>query len=99
MADFAPSKSQRRTLRRNAGMEREATSPWATEEQYALFRAYLDSLNTERVLHQSTRDLLQREQKLQEELGVVRQEGQTVEDAVKDRLEDKLKEELLKIFD
>ena len=47
VADFAPSKSQRRTLRRNAGMEREATSPWATEEQYALFRAYLDSRHSE----------------------------------------------------
>ena len=41
--DFKPSKSQRRTLKRNAALYREATSPWATEEQYALFRAYLDS--------------------------------------------------------
>ncbi len=30
-------------MRRNAGLTREATSPWATEEQYALFRNYLDS--------------------------------------------------------
>jgi len=43
VADFAPSKSQRRALRRNSDLRREATSPWATEEQYALFRAYLDS--------------------------------------------------------
>ncbi|MEL6643873.1 MAG: arginyltransferase [Pseudomonadota bacterium] len=43
VADFAPSKSQRRTDRKNAGLMREATSPWATEDQYALFRAYLDS--------------------------------------------------------
>jgi len=43
VADFVPSKSQRRTLRRNAGLVREARSPWATEEQYALFRHYLDS--------------------------------------------------------
>jgi arginine-tRNA-protein transferase len=42
VADFTPSKSQRRTLRRNAGIERRATSPWATEEQYALFRRYLE---------------------------------------------------------
>ncbi|ETX28344.1 arginyltransferase [Roseivivax isoporae] len=42
VADFQPSKSQRRTLRRNAHLERRATSPWATEEQYALFRRYLD---------------------------------------------------------
>jgi arginine-tRNA-protein transferase len=40
---FRPSKSQRRVLRRNARLKREATSPWATEEQYLLFRRYLDS--------------------------------------------------------
>ncbi len=43
VADFRPSRSQRRTLRRNAYLTCRATSPWATEEQYALFRAYLDS--------------------------------------------------------
>jgi arginine-tRNA-protein transferase len=43
VADFVPSRSQRRALRRNAHLRREATSPWATEEQYALFRRYLDS--------------------------------------------------------
>lgn len=43
VADFVPSKSQRRTLRRNSAMTREATSPWATEQQFALFRRYLDS--------------------------------------------------------
>ncbi len=43
VADFVPSRSQRRTLKRNAHLRREATSPWATEEQYALFRKYLDS--------------------------------------------------------
>ncbi len=42
VADFKPSKSQRRTARRNSSIKREATSPWATEDQYALFRAYLD---------------------------------------------------------
>jgi len=47
VADFAPNKSQRRTLRRNAAMRREATSPWATEEQYALFRRYLDSRHSD----------------------------------------------------
>ncbi len=40
---FAPNKSQRRTLRRNAHLVRRATSPWATEEQYDLFRRYLDA--------------------------------------------------------
>ncbi len=43
VADFTPSKSQKRTARRNAGLTRKATSPWATEEQYDLFRRYLDS--------------------------------------------------------
>ena len=39
---FRPSKSQKRTQRRNAGLTRRATSPWATEDQYELFRLYLD---------------------------------------------------------
>ncbi|MEC3861215.1 arginyltransferase [Mesobacterium sp. TK19101] len=40
---FKPSKSQRRTNRRNAHLTRKATSPWATEEQYDLFLTYLES--------------------------------------------------------
>ena len=43
VADFVPNKSQRRALRRNSHLRRDATSPWATEDQYALFRRYLDS--------------------------------------------------------
>ena len=43
VADFTPNKSQRRTLKRNEGLRRDATSPWATEDQFALFRRYLDS--------------------------------------------------------
>lgn len=43
VADFKPSRSQRRVLKRTADLRREATSPWATEAQYELFRAYLDS--------------------------------------------------------
>ncbi|MEM8980789.1 MAG: arginyltransferase [Pseudomonadota bacterium] len=42
VSDFKPSKSQKRTFKRNAHLERRATSPWATEDQYALFRKYLD---------------------------------------------------------
>jgi arginine-tRNA-protein transferase len=42
VADFAPTKSQRRAAKRNGRLSRHATSPWATEEQYALFRDYLD---------------------------------------------------------
>jgi len=43
VADFAPSKSQKRVAKRNAYLNRRATSPWATEAQYDLFRTYLDS--------------------------------------------------------
>ncbi|MDO6584984.1 arginyltransferase [Salipiger sp. 1_MG-2023] len=40
---FEPTKSQRRTLKRNDTLHRRASSPWATEDQYALFRRYLDA--------------------------------------------------------
>ena len=40
---FRPTRSQRRTRARNAELRREITSPWATEEQYALFRRYLET--------------------------------------------------------
>lgn len=43
VAQFEPNRSQRRTRNRNNHLIREATSPWATEDQYALFRKYLDS--------------------------------------------------------
>jgi len=43
VADFAPSKSQKRVAKRNQHLRRSASSPWATEPQYALFRDYLDS--------------------------------------------------------
>ncbi|MDN5787594.1 arginyltransferase [Pseudorhodobacter sp.] len=42
VADFKPSRTQRKVLRRNANLTRNATSPWATEDQFALFRRYLD---------------------------------------------------------
>ncbi|WP_417524771.1 arginyltransferase [Marinovum sp.] len=45
--DFAPSKSQKRTLKRNDHLERRATSPWATDEQFDLFRTYLESRHAE----------------------------------------------------
>jgi len=41
IADFTPSRGQKRVLKRNARLTRRATSPWATEEQYDLFRDYL----------------------------------------------------------
>ncbi|MBO9410449.1 MULTISPECIES: arginyltransferase [unclassified Ruegeria] len=40
---FAPSKSQKRAVKRNAFLQRKANSPWATDEQYELFRRYLDT--------------------------------------------------------
>ena len=43
VADFKPNKTQRRTLKRNTNLVRRTTSAWATEEQYDLFRRYLDS--------------------------------------------------------
>ena len=47
VADFVPTKSQKRAQRRNGDLRREATSPWATEDQYALFRRYLDSRHSD----------------------------------------------------
>jgi len=40
---FEPTKSQKRVLKRNSFLSRSASSPWATEAQYSLFRDYLDS--------------------------------------------------------
>jgi len=42
VSDFKLSKSQKRVLKRNSEVERTATSPWATEDQFTLFRKYLD---------------------------------------------------------
>jgi arginine-tRNA-protein transferase len=47
VADFTTSRSQKRVLRRNAALRRRATSPWATEDQFALFRRYLDGRHAE----------------------------------------------------
>lgn len=42
ISKFSPTRSQRRVLKRNTNLKRRATSPWATEDQYNLFRSYLD---------------------------------------------------------
>ncbi|NCM97414.1 MAG: arginyltransferase, partial [Rhodobacterales bacterium] len=42
VADFTASRTQKRVARRNSHLRRNATSPWATEAQFALFRRYLD---------------------------------------------------------
>ncbi|WP_299962214.1 arginyltransferase [uncultured Roseobacter sp.] len=47
VAAFRPSRSQRRAISQNRDLERRATSPWASEAQYELFRAYLDSRHAE----------------------------------------------------
>jgi arginine-tRNA-protein transferase len=47
VADFNPSRTQRRVLRRNTALQRNATSPWATEDQFVLFRRYLDYRHAE----------------------------------------------------
>ena len=39
--EFDPSTSQKRVMRRNANLVREASTPWASEDQYDLFRRYL----------------------------------------------------------
>lgn len=42
VADFIPSKSQKRVMKRNRMLTRNAMSPWATEAQFSLFRRYLE---------------------------------------------------------
>lgn len=42
VADFTPSRSQRRVMKRSGDLLRRPTSPWATEDQFTLFRRYLD---------------------------------------------------------
>jgi arginine-tRNA-protein transferase len=41
--EFVASTSQRRLIRRNADLDVAACDPWATEEQYALLRHYLEN--------------------------------------------------------
>ncbi len=43
VADFKPNRTQRKVMNRAAHLRRNATSPWATEDQFALFRRYLDA--------------------------------------------------------
>lgn len=40
--DFKPNRTQRKILNRGRDLRRNATSPWATEDQFSLFRRYLD---------------------------------------------------------
>ncbi len=43
VAEFTASRTQRKLSRKNADLRRNPTSPWATEDQYTLFRRYLDA--------------------------------------------------------
>ncbi len=47
VADFLPSRGQRKVMNRTADLKRNATSPWATEDQFTLFRRYLDDRHAE----------------------------------------------------
>ncbi|WP_109464216.1 arginyltransferase [Albibacillus kandeliae] len=40
---FVATRGQKKIIKRNAHLSRKPTSPWATEEQYELFRRYLDA--------------------------------------------------------
>ncbi|MFT4717083.1 MAG: arginyl-tRNA--protein-N-Asp/Glu arginylyltransferase [Paracoccaceae bacterium] len=44
---FKPSRSQRRILKRNQHLSREASTPWATEDQFQLFRSYLEARHSD----------------------------------------------------
>ena len=43
VADFVPTRTQRKVMNRAAQVIRHPTSAWATEDQYALFRRYLEA--------------------------------------------------------
>lgn len=47
VADFIPSRNQRKAINRNRDLSREVTSAWANEEQFDLFRRYLDSRHSD----------------------------------------------------
>ncbi len=46
VADFHLKRSHKRVLRQNTIVTHNARAPWATEEQFALFRTYLDARHT-----------------------------------------------------
>ena len=43
VADFVPNRSQKKIIKATQHLRRNATSPWATEDQFTLFRRYLDA--------------------------------------------------------
>jgi AsmA protein len=72
--------------------------PWADPSIRPDLQAVID-LNFAEEKEQATQVIRDRiDEKLQEELGVTRQDDQSVEDAIKDGVEEKLKEELFKLL-
>jgi len=69
--------------------------PWADPQIKPDLQAALD-LNIAKEQERAKEKL---NEKLVEELGIVREDGQSVEDAVQDEIEDKLKKELFRLFD
>ena len=69
--------------------------PWASPQIKPDLQAAID-LNFAAEKEKAQQKL---ENKLQEKLGVAREDGQSVEDALKDRVEDELKRKLFKIFE
>jgi AsmA protein len=69
--------------------------PWAAPQIKPDLQAALD-MNFAKEKEQARQKL---NEKLEEELGVSRQDGQSVEDAVKQKVEDELRRGLLKLFD
>ena len=43
VSDFAPTKSQKRIMKKNAHLERTLSTPWVTEPQFDLFQRYLNA--------------------------------------------------------
>ncbi|MEM6939670.1 MAG: AsmA family protein [Pseudomonadota bacterium] len=73
--------------------------PWARPRIQPDLKAAIDLNFREERERAEERVKQEIERKLQDEIGVTREEGQSLEDAVKDRAEDALKRELLRLFD
>ena len=75
------------------------TGPWADPSIKADVKAAIDLNFGEEKARAEQKVKQKLEEKLTEELGLAPQEGQSVEDAVKDKLEGELKRGLLKLFE
>lgn len=75
------------------------TGPWADPKIRPDLKAAIDLNFSEEKDRIELRAKEQVRQKLEQQLGVTTQDGQSLEDAAKDKVEDKLKRGLLKIFE